>query len=833
MRTARSPLAPPDHSEGAALEPSTPLNGPGRALQTERLIGAALVLVTLLVYRPALGCSFLVWGDSDYVTENPHVQAGLTAENVRWALTTLETGNWHPLTWLSLLLDSSLYGGRNAAGFHLTNVVLHALSALVLFLVLSRATGAVWRGALVAALFALHPLQVESVAWVGERKGVLGALFWMATLAAYLSYVRRRGVGRYLLVAGALALGLMAKPMLVTLPFVLLLLDYWPLNRRGGSPGSHPESWRYLLWEKVPLVLLVLTWSVLTFIAEAHIGALPSLRRFPLDVRVWNALLAYADYLGKTACPVGLAAFYPHPGRAVAVVPALAAGLLLVAITALVLGPGRRRRYLAVGWLWYLGALVPMIGLVQVLAYGMADRYAYVPIIGLFLALTWGVSDWAAARRWPRPVLAAAAAVVLGACVVLTRIQLGYWENDRDLWEHAAAVTEDNAMAHNFLGIDDARKGLVKAAEQEFRQAVTFDPEEHRFHYNLATQLRDLGRYEEAVAECRRAVALRPEGPRYHSLLADLLRELGREDEALAEYREVIRLDPDSVVTHTSLANLLADLGRRPEALAEYQRALEIEPGYPATHVGLGNFFATAGRREEALTEFRRAIDLDPRRPVPHVNLGRILQELGRLDEALEEYGRAFHLGYQSAGDYLQSCERLRGLLPRLSDLIAGRERPETTEERLAFAALCRQPFVGRYALAVRLYTAAFGADPGLGDDVRTALRYEAAVAAAQAGCGQGRDAAGLTPPEQAQLRRQARDWLQDELRGWAKLLQRNSPADRAAVRQALRVWQRDFGLAGVREAAALLQWPEDERAVWQKLWQEVREVRAAASPGV
>lgn len=822
---------------------STPVNHSNQARQTERALGVVLVLGTLLIYSPLLGCSFLAWGDSDYVTENRNVQAGLKAGTVRWAFTTLETGNWHPLTWLSLLLDTSIYGSDSAAGFHFTNVLLHALSTLVLFLFLSRATGAVWRSAMVAALFAVHPMQVEAVAWVGERKGVLSTLFWMLTLAAYLAYVRRRGFGRYLLVVLTFVLGLMAKPMLVTLPFVLLLLDYWPLNRWGRSHAadasalpsvpSSPESLPLLVLEKVPFVLIALTWSVLTYVAEKQIGALPTLGRFPLDVRIWNALLAYANYMGKMFFPVGLAAYYPHPGRTVAVGPALGAGLLLAVITVLVLGPGRRRRYLAVGWLWYLGTLVPVIGLVQVLSYRMADRYSYVPLIGLFLMLTWAVSDWAAARGWPRSALISITGVALGICVVRTWVQLGYWENDRELWEHAAVVTERNGMAHNFLGIDYARRGQVNSAEEEFRKAVEFDPEEHRFHYNLATQLRELARNEEAVVECRQAVALLPAAARYHFLLGDLLRDVGREDEALAEYQEAIRLDPTSAVGHNSLANLLLDLGRRSEAVAEYHKALELQPGYPAPHVGLGNDLASLGRREEAVTEFRRAIDLDPRRPVPHVNLGRALQELGRLDEAMDAYGRALNLGYRPAADHLRTCDMLRGLLPRLPDVVAERERPETNPDRLAFATLCRQPFVGRYVLATRLYSAALTADPGLGDDVRTGVRYDAAVVAAQAGCGQGQDAAGLDSRAKAQLREQARTWLQTDLNDWAKLLQRNSPADRAAVRRALRVWQRDIGLEGVREGAPLIQLPEIEREAWQKFWHDVREIRARASPGV
>lgn len=837
------PVVPHDLAEGAAPEPSPPPADPDHARKTERLIGALLVVLTPLIYWPALSCSFLVWGDSDFVTENRHVQSGLSVGTVRWAFSTLEAGNWQPLTWVSLLLDTSLYGGQSAAGFHFTNVALHALSTLVLFLFLSRSTGQVWRSAAVAALFALHPMQVEAVAWVGERKGVLSTLFWMLTLAAYLSYVRRPGLGRYLLVVGSLALGLMAKPMLVTLPFVLLLLDYWPLNRWArfrsadeaaeSSVDVRPRSGRFLLLEKVPLLVLVVAFSVVTVIAEMHIAALPSLRRFPPDVRLWNALLAYVDYLGKTFYPVDLAAYYPHPGRAVAVGWALGAGFLLLVITALVLGPGRRRRYLAVGWLWYLGTLVPTIGLVQVFSYHMADRYSYVPLVGIFLALTWGVGDWAAARRWPPGVLVTVAAVVFGLCVVRSREQLGYWRTDRELWEHAAAVTERNGMAHNYLGFDSAKNGQVASAEQEFRKAVEFDPDESRFHFNLATQLRDLGRHEEAIVECRRAVALLPGAAMYRFLLADLLRDLGRENEALAEYHEVIRLDPDSAVAHNSLGNLLLDMGRRPEAVAAYQRALELQPAYPSPHVGLGNALVAVGRRDEALAEFHRAIDLDPRRPVPHANLGKALQELGRLDEAMDEYARASHLGYPPAPNLLRNGERLKALLPRLPDLIAERERPDTNDERLAVAALCRQPFVGRYGLAVRLYTAAFRVDPGLSDDVRTGLRYDAAVAAAQAGCGQGADEASLDPRRRAQLRHQSLAWLRAERRDWAKMLERNSPADRAAVRRALRVWQRDDGLDGVRAAEALDRLPAAERRQWQDFWDKVRELQSVASPGV
>jgi tetratricopeptide (TPR) repeat protein len=792
----------------------------------ELSIGLALAALTLTVYSPCFRHPFVNFDDEEYVTRNPHVQAGLTAGGVRWAFTTLDCGNWHPLTWLSLQLDATLYGGLRAGGFHLTNVLLHAASTLLLFLVLGRMTGAVWRSAVVAGLFALHPLNVEPVAWVAERKGVLSTLFWMLALAAYLAYVRRPGVRRYLLIVLALVLGLMAKPMLVTLPFVLLLLDYWPLRRLQIESKSAICNLKSAILEKLPLFILVLAWCVLAFLGQRRIDALPSLEAYPLDVRVWNALLAYVAYLGKMFWPARLAVHYPHPGAAVSVVAALAAGLLLAVITVLVLGLGRRRPYLAVGWLWYLGTLLPVIGLVQIGGHGMADRYTYVPLIGLFLLVTWGAADLMAARKLPRFYPAAAATLVLAACAVLTWIQLGYWKSDRDLWEHALAVTENNALAHNNLGMVYFGQGRVGLAEKEFDRAVTLAPRVALFHHNRATLLRDRGRPDEALAECSQAVALSPRDALFHYTLGNLLRDLGREDEALAELQESVHLDPDSPQSHGNLANVLLDLGRREEAVAEYRRAIDLDPRYASPHVGLGNALAELGRREEALAEYHRAIDLGPKSPVAHLNLGMALQEEGRLEAAAVEYRKAVELGYGQALPRLQQCEKLRALRPRLPELLAGRDQPADNAERLAFADLCGQPFEGRYALAARLYADAFHTDPTLTGDLRTAYGSDAATVAARAGCGQGQDAAGLDEAEKARLRLQALGWLRAELALWTEQIQGDSPPPaRVAARQALRAWQRSTGLAGVRDPEALALLPEAERAAWQKLWQEVEAV--------
>jgi tetratricopeptide (TPR) repeat protein len=777
----------------------------------EMLVGAALAALTLLVYCPTFQHPFVNYDDGVYVFQNPQVQAGLSAEGVRWAFTTFDAGNWHPLTWLSLQLDSELYGGLQAGGFHLTNVLLHTANTLLLFLVLTRMTERMWRSAVVAALFALHPLHVESVAWVAERKDVLSTLFWMLTLAAYLYHVRRPGVGRYLLVMLALGLGLMGKPMLVTLPCVLLLLDYWPLGRWRRGPGPArttvvPEPalppqvpFRHLLVEKLPLLALVLASCGVTFLAQLRGEAVAPFEAFPLAVRIGNTLQAYVSYIGQMLWPTHLAVYYPHPGAAVSAAGALGAGAFLVVITVLVLGPGRRWPYLAVGWLWYLGTLIPVIGLVQVGSQGMADRYTYVPLIGLFLLLTWGVSDLAAAWDLPRRCLVAATAVVLFACGALTWFQVGHWQSTLHLWEHAARVTENNALAHVNLGACYDEQGRLAAAREEFEKAAAINPKLPVPHFNLGNVLLHLGRVEEALAAYRRALALGADAPELHN----------------------------------NLGNLLLDLGRLEEALAEYSRAIDRDPGDAFAHNNRGIILAELGQPAEALAEFHKAIALDPDNATPHTNLAAALQQVGRLEEALAEYRNARRLGDEQARLRLRACERLRALRPRLAGLSAGRDRPADNSERLALAELCRQPFERRYALAARLYADAFAADPKLADDLRAANRLHAAAAAAAAGCGQGQEVARLDEMEKARLRRQALNWLQADLAVWTTHAQSNRPQARAAVQQALRAWQRDAALAGVRDPAARAALPEAERQAWQKLWQEVEAVlvRSGAPP--
>jgi Flp pilus assembly protein TadD len=799
------------------------------------VLSLALVVLVLLVYWPSFRYPFLQFDDLHYIYINPHAQSGLTEENIRYAFTTGTGGNWHPLVWLSWQLDATLYGGENAGGFHRTNVLLHAASTLVLFLVLCRMTASTWRSAIVAALFALHPLNVESVAWISERKNTLSTLFWMLTLAAYLGYVRRPGLLRYLVVLAAFTLGLMSKAALVTLPCVLLLLDYWPLERwrrdpQAAAPLELPAaSLRFLVLEKLPLFALVLAGGVVTYVVQERTYLVQSWEKFPLDVRVLNALQSYVIYGAKMLWPTHLAAFYPYPGKAVLVSAGLASAVLLAVVALLVLWPGRRHPYLAVGWLWYLGTLVPMIGLVQVGEQALADRYAYIPTIGLFLVLAWGGADLAERMQLSTAVRAVVVVVVVLLFSVLSRIQLSSWKSDKALWKHALDVTTDNAFAHSRLAMAYAVDGQFSRAEKEMKAAEAIDPTTPRFQYAYGNALLRLGRLEEALTAYRKARGGNFADPNYRALLADaianVLRRLGRNEEALAEQQAALSLAWENPLFHCNLASLLLDLGRNPEAQAEYRQAIELDPTSDSPHVGLGRAFAALGRHEEACAEFRRAIELSPQNPLTHYNFAQILQTEGRLEEAGREYRQAGQLGMSQAASQWQACDQLSRLQPRLPGLLAGKDQPANNGERLGFAELCEQPFVRRYAQAAHLYAEAFGNDPALADDPRTGRRTAAAIAAARAGCGRGRDADALNDEARAKLRRQSLEWLQADLARWRQWA--HQPQTRTILVQTLRDWQKNEGLAGVRESAALARLPAEERAAWQKMWQEIEALLA------
>ena len=581
-------------SEGKPRAAAPPI---ARARPVAVVVAAVLlVAATLAVYWPVFGHKFLnEWDDPNHVTENPHVLAGLTAKSIAWAFSTTYFANWHPLTWMSHMMDVQIYG-LNPAGHHATSLIFHILNALLLLWVLSRMTGSLWKSAFVAALFAVHPLHVESVAWISERKDVLSTFFWLLTMLAYVWYVERPRMGRYALVALAFAMGLMSKTMLVTLPVALLLLDYWPLKRLGASRG---HSWRLpwrMIWEKAPLFLMAAAASAIT-ISVNRAGEALGAGHLSLGMRIETALIAYVGYLGKMVWPHNLANFYLHPYSAFPIWQVLGAVLLLLAISALAIVSAKRHGYLAVGWLWYLGTLLPVIGLVQVgVPVLMADRFTYVPLIGIFVMVAWGIPDLVSSLRRPdlsgprrivSGVMAAAATIVLLALAISARNQATYWKNSVVLWRHALAVTENNYVAHYNLGLLLAKGGRLKEGIAQFSDAVRINPNYTEAQYSLGVANEQQGNLDEAVRHYREALRINHGYSKARGNLALILERQGKLDEAAREYLEELRINPADATVHNGIGNILFKQGKLDEAGHHFAEAARIKPDYALAHANL------------------------------------------------------------------------------------------------------------------------------------------------------------------------------------------------------------------------------------------------------
>jgi protein O-mannosyl-transferase len=495
---------------------------------------ALFALLVLVVFSPALSADFVNYDDPEYLLGNQMVRQGLSAAGFAWAFTTSHAYNWHPLTWLSHMLDVQMYG-MNPLGHHLTSVLFHLANSLLLFAFLRKTTGATWRSLCVAALFALHPLHVQSVAWVSERKDVLSTFFWLLTMLAYALYAENRQPVRYLALLGLFILGLMAKPMLVTLPFVLLLLDYWPLSRFGSAPrdGETSPAATRLLAEKVPLLLLAAGSSVVTYLVQEKTGALSY--QAPWWQCLGNAVLTYLRYLDKTLFPRGLAAFYPFDASAISLPKVAAAALFILAVTFLALKEARKRPYLVTGWFWYLGTLVPVIGLVKIGQHAMADRYTYVPLIGIFIAVVWGVGELAAKWQVPRAALAALAAIVFIPLSVASWRQACYWHDSVSLFSHALEVTDGNSLAHENLAKAYGDRGDYQNALLHISALLALKPDPVQF-VSQAWLYSKVGDYDNSIASCRKALALAPNNDKAHFLLGMDYLFLKQYPAAVAEY---------------------------------------------------------------------------------------------------------------------------------------------------------------------------------------------------------------------------------------------------------------------------------------------------------
>jgi tetratricopeptide (TPR) repeat protein len=619
-------------------------------------LSALLAFLTVAVFARVVQNGFVNYDDPDYVTSNSHVQSGLKWENVVWAFRSGFASNWHPLTWLSHMLDCQLFD-QSPGSHHLVSLILHVANAVLWLLVLNRMTDALWRSAIVAGFFALHPLHVESVAWVSERKDVLSTFFFLLTLGAYTLYAQNpppgnRGSRRwnwYGLAIVFFALGLMSKPMLVTIPFVLLLIDYWPLGRirfsgdESGSSTLETKVKRLLIIEKLPFLGLSLVSCLVTFFVQKKGGAVSPLASLSIGARISNSLVSYVRYIGKFFWPDDLSVLYPHPGHW-PVLQVFGAAIFLIGATATVVILARQRPYLLVGWLWFLGTLIPVIGLVQVGIQSMADRYTYIPLTGILFMLVWGVGDVVNAIPQRRSVAAAGCCLALFACALLTGRQVRYWEDSETLFRRTTQVTKDNYLAYNNLGFFLSGKGKADEAMENYHKALEINPYYEDAQNNLGYALAQKKRYAEAIEHYQIALRIRPKNVEVHNNLGNALADTGKIDEAIAEYLFVLGEKPDHADAHNNLGIALSMKGKLDEAIEHFHQAIKFKPKDASAHSNLGNALAVQHKLAEATKEYEECLRLKPEDAQAHNNLGNVLVEQGRLPEAVVQYKRALEL---------------------------------------------------------------------------------------------------------------------------------------------------------------------------------------------
>ena len=594
------------------------------------LILLGLAIVTFGIYAQVIGHRFITFDDPTYIQENPMVNRGVTLAGLAWAFTTFYAGNWHPLTWIAHMIDSQLFG-MIAGGHLLVNALIHAANTLLLFWFLLRTTHARWPSALVAALFALHPLHVESVAWAAERKDTLSTFFGLLSLIAYTRYAVAPSIWRYAWVAIMLALGLMAKPMLVTWPFVMLLLDYWPLGRfsvatalgrRAGAKAAsdvgaprHSEAATVarLLIEKIPLFALVTASAVVTSVAQSHGGGVRTFTEFPIALRLSNALVSYAKYLLLAFWPNDLAVYYPYTGTDVPAWQIIGAALLLIAITAFCFSQRKIRPYLIVGWLWFLGTLVPVIGLVQVGAQTMADRYFYIPSIGLFIAIVFGLADIAQTRRIAPWLSAAIANAVLLVLATLTNAQIHRWSDSFTLFKHALTVAPPSVAAEDALGLAMHKSGQLDEAVAHFQKALQMKPDDYISLLTMGVTRFYQGRVPEAIEYAQAAIRSQADSSKAHNLLGMAFAKQNRNEAALDEMRRASELAPEDAEIRNNLGLALARLGRIPEAIDQFHKAVRLDPDKAAApHANLGWALLQSGKPRESISEYEAALHLNP-----------------------------------------------------------------------------------------------------------------------------------------------------------------------------------------------------------------------------
>ena len=645
------------------------------------LVCLLLVLSILAIYGQVRHYEFINFDDDVYITQNSFVRSGLNPAGLRWSFNfSLKDGNyWRPLTWLSHMADVSLYG-TDAGRHHLSNVFFHILSTLLLFLTFNRMTGALWRSAFVAALFALHPINVESVAWVANRKNVLSTFFWMLTLLFYAGYYQRPGILRYLAVLFAFGLGLLAKPMLVTLPFVLLLLDFWPLKRIVFQKTDFfpLAGVLRLIFEKLPLFILSALSMYVSSASLAGMRNVISLEDVPMTLRLANGLVAYVKYIGKLIWPSHLAVYYPFPEQIPLWQP-LAATAILFIVSLYAFGQFKQKPYLAVGWLWYLGTLIPVIGIVQVGFWpALADRWAYVPTVGLFIMLAWGIAEIASRWRYQRGVLACLSGSVLTALLILSFLQISYWRDSVSLFEHGIQTTGGTWKMHNNLANALNEKGRSSEAIRHYQQALKLaPPEPEGVHYNMAIALTSLGSFQEAIAQYHEAIRINPDYADAHVNLGVVFAGLGKTAEASRHYFEALRVEPNFAQANYNLANLLLAQGETKAAISRYRKAVQINRRFAESYNGLGLALMQTGKLEEAILSFRKATSIKPSFRDGRKNLQLAESFFERIDQAVRDMRDAMKFNLETQDleakviELLEKKKRLEETLKRFQKTLS------------------------------------------------------------------------------------------------------------------------------------------------------------------
>ena len=700
------------------------------------LIPTLLVVVTLMVFWQTCGFEFIYMDDDLYLIDNPRVWDGLTWPNTKWAFTSTEVGGlWQPLTWLTFFLDAQLFG-KNASGFHFTNTFIHIVNTLLLYRVLTAMTGDRLKCGFVAALFAIHPLHVESVAWVVERQDLLSVFFGLLCMLAYIRFVRQRSTGWFVVAWLTLACSLMSKQMLVTLPFVLLLLDYWPLRRIWGQPldsnvsktssASAAEtndasdfsqrSPTELLIEKIPFFALTVLFSVITFVSQSNFNAVVSLEVLPLDLRIANSIQSYASYIARTFCPFGLAVFYPHPKTPLFSAEVGIAAFVIATVSVIAIRQAKKRPFLVVGWLWYVGTLVPVIGLVQVGDQQMADRFTYFPLIGLFIALTWYVGTLLPTVQWARDAYAVMATVVILGMVAISFLQTSQWRDSVSLFHHSITVTNRNSFLMYKMGWVMNREERYDVAIPFFREALRIDPNNAKVYGEWGVAESNLGHIDEAVNHYQRAAELDSNSAIPHFNLANIKFARQQYNAAFDHIQKALSIDPASIAAHVKLAQIHQQLGQTSEAIETYERALNISPDNVQALAESGILLFESGRQDEALGQFHRALEIEPLNANIHTNVGILKYKQENYQAAFTVFQKALKLnpGHSMAREYLSLTYMNLGI----------ESAPNKLEEavQLFFLAVETNPnnAVARFNLAKALSE--------LGADEEAVAHYEAAI---------------------------------------------------------------------------------------------------------